>query len=227
LFPASGAVMGCNSFFESIFMSLTIKGLYPMRGGKRVSVVLSDRRRLSLTNGKVQALRLKVGEDVPPTLLSVLAERFTPEAARNTASRWCMMRPMFSFEVEKKLSEKGFSSDISHDVLEWLIRLGAIDDAETLRRFLSAGEAKGKGQKMLLQELIRRGMPRQDAEEALSDNASGSDEGALRLLTRRLKGSTDREDLRKAAAFLYRRGFDREKIAFLMKEYLQNRNEDS
>jgi len=207
-------------------MSLSVKALYPLRGGKRVSVVLSDNRRLSITCGKVQSLGLKVGEEAPSALLSILADHLTPEAARNTAARWCMMRPLFSFELEKKLLEKGFSRETTRETMDWMTRLGALDDAETLRRFIAAGEAKGKGQKMLLQELVRRGMNRQEAEDALSDSES-QDEGIFRLLSRRLKGSTDREDLRKAVAYLYRRGYNCEKVSSLMHRYLQNRNEDS
>ena len=126
-------------------------------------------------------------------------------------------------EMEKRLVNKGDSPETAHDTVMWLERIGAVNDAEYAAAIVRYYTNKGYGPSRIRDELYRRGIPRDlwdDAREC-ADNSDGGD-AAEEYIIKKLKGSTDKNDLRRAADALCRRGFNYEEARAAVNKYLES-----
>ena len=201
----------------------TVERILPCRGGKSVSVILSDGRKVRISRMRLGTLHLEPGKDAPATLLELLEKSLSPEKARDTAAR-IALRPVFSDEVRNKLIARGFSQENTEDAVSWLQRIGAVDDRETLALFLREAARRGKGRKAVRYELLRRGVDPDDLEGALA--SYDGEDAAFSLLKKKLGGLTDRDSLRRGAGLLYAKGFERDSISRILQRYLEEASED-
>ena len=82
--------------------------------------------------------------------------------------------------------------------------------------------AKGYGVGRIRSELYRRGIPRELWDDALQELPEQDDQIDT-LLRRRLRSDTpDRDELRRASDYLYRRGFGRDEIRAAIARYQDN-----
>jgi len=129
--------------------------------------------------------------------------------------------------MEKRLVEKGEPEEAAKETVKWLEDIGAINDASYAGSIVSHYSAKGYGDARIKDELYKRGIPREMWDDALSSiEESEADEAALRYLEKRLRGSTDKEDLRRVTNALCRRGFSYEEAGAAVKKYIQSVEEE-
>lgn len=72
-----------------------------------------------------------------------------------------------SFEVEKKLKEKGYEPDEIAEALEKLKELGFVDDKAFGRRYAEFALAKGRGLYRIKNELRKKGISSFDVEDIM------------------------------------------------------------
>ena len=123
-----------------------------------------------------------------------------------------------------KLTEKGASDEDAADVADWLCSVGVIDDQRYAGLVVRHYARKGYGPRRIREELLRRGIDRElwaDSLEELPD----TDETITRLLSVKLRGSTDRGDMERARNYLLRRGYSREEVRAALEHYLSENEE--
>ena len=123
-----------------------------------------------------------------------------------------------------KLTEKGASDEDAADVADWLCSVGVIDDQRYAGLVVRHYARKGYGPRRIREELFRRGIDRElwaDSLEELPD----TDETITRLLSGKLRGSTDRGDMERARNYLLRRGYSREEVRAALEHYLSENEE--
>ena len=123
-----------------------------------------------------------------------------------------------------KLTEKGASDEDAADVADWLCSVGVIDDQRYAGLVVRHYARKGYGPRRIREELFRRGIDRElwaDSLEELPD----TDETITRLLSVKLRGSTDRGDMERARNYLLRRGYSREEVRAALEHYLSENEE--
>lgn len=196
-----------------------VEKLLPVRGGKRVCVLLSDGQSLFLNRDRLSELGLEKGAEVSPALLPKFSLYHTPERARDYAAK-VAMRPIFAGEMRKKLLDKGFTPEVTQDTLDWLTRIGVLNDREVIKIHLREATRKGQGKRAILFDLCRRGVDRDLCEEALANLEIG--DAPLRLLQKKCKGQSDRETLQKGSTYLRARGFDRDEVQHIINQYLSS-----
>ena len=114
-------------------------------------------------------------------------------------------------ELATALKRRGFGEDVSAAALDRLEREGWLDDGRYAREYARArAEGCYKGRNLIRSELIRRGISRREADEAVraldpETERRAAVEAALKKWPA-LKGER-RERVRKLAQFLYRRGY--------------------
>lgn len=125
-----------------------------------------------------------------------------------------------------RLTEKGAAPEEAQEAADWLCSLGLLDDARYAGLVVRHYAGKGYGPRRIREELYRRGIPKPLWEPALEELPETADT-ALRLLRSRLRGGcAAQEDLRRAAAYLQRRGFSWEEIRTAVERY-QTETEDN
>lgn len=112
--------------------------------------------------------------------------------------------------IEELLLAKGYDRYIVERVILWLLERGLVNDAALADRLVERGNG-AKGKRALAQDLIRKGIPQQVAQQAVERITPEDEEKSIQALLPRLLrryGERDPRDARRLIAqALYRRGF--------------------
>lgn len=174
-------------------------------------VSLDGGEEIKTSLGAVTEMRLYTGRELDEEQLSRLKYLSDRDRARAKGLELISRRMLSVKELEQKLVQKGISEEAARDCALWLQENRFLDDeayASALARHYSA---KGYGALRLRHELSRRGVERElwdDAVEHMPENTDKID----KFIAARLKDSSDREQINKVSAALFRRGFSWEEI---------------
>lgn len=139
-----------------------------------------------------------------------LEERY--RKALDAAGKQLSYRALSARALRDRLLEKGHAGDAADYAVAWLLERRLLNDAELAAAMVRSYSRKGYGALRIRQELLRHGIEREQAEEALS-SFEPETERLTALLDKRLRGDvSDRREVEKAVAALQRRGFRWEEI---------------
>ena len=143
-------------------------------------------------------------------------------AALDAAARQLSYRALSASMLRDKLLDKGHDEQAAEYAVAWLLERGLLDDAAYAESVVRSCARKGYGELRIRQELARRGVARETAEEALQPFSP--DRAKLRaLLDKRLHGDvSDRREVATTVAALQRRGFSWPDIRAALAEYGQD-----
>jgi len=131
-------------------------------------------------------------------------------------------------EMFKRLTGKGETEEAASEAVRWLVELGYISDSDYATLIVRHYSSKGYGVTRIRDELYKRGIPRDLWEEKLDEvNEDALDDAALEFLMKKLRGSDDKDDLRRASDALVRRGFSFEDARAAVNMYLTKVRQDS
>lgn len=184
----------------------------------RLTVCLDGGEDIRTTLGVVTDMRLYNGLELDDAALDALRQASSRAIARERAMEYLSSRPMSCMELRSKLIEKGESEETADYCVQWLRDNGLIDDASYAAAVARHYSAKGYGEGRVRAELRRRGIDRE-----LWDDALGSmpqpDDKLDRFIASRLKDPSDRDQIRKIGAALYRRGYSWDEIRHALARY--------
>lgn len=181
-------------------------------------VSLDGGEEIKTSLGAVTELRLYTGRELDEEQLSRLKYLSERDRARAKGLELISRRMLSVKELEQKLVQKGISEEAAHDCALWLEENRFLDDeayASALARHYSA---KGYGAGRLKHELSRRGVERELWDEAIEQMPENTDK-IDRFIAARLKDSSDREQINKVSAALFRRGFTWEEIRQALRRF--------
>ena len=174
----------------------------------------------------VTDFHLRSGKELTAPELDALRAASERSRCRQRALRIIGARAMSVKELTDRLKEKGESPENAEDAAQWLLDMRLLDDAQYAAMCVRHYAAKGYGAGRIRSELYRRGIPRELWDDALQELPE-QDDRIDALLRRKLKSDTpDRAELRKAADYLYRRGFGRDEIHAALARYSELSEED-
>ncbi len=166
--------------------------------------------RVTLSN--VAELGLYAGLQLDDEGMQALRNRAARAHCRERAMRIIGARPMSEKELCDRLVQKGETPQNAEETVAWLVDLHLLNDAEYAAMCVRHYAAKGFGPGRIRNELYRRGVPRELWDEAMEELPEQNDE-IDRLLRKKLRRDVnDRDAVRKATDYLYRRGFKFEDI---------------
>ena len=191
-------------------MSVLISALH-QTSPERVTVALDDGSEIKATLGVVAELRLYAGRRLTEAELQTLRASAALALCKNRGLELLSYRPMSAKELRDKLTEKGEERAAAEAAVAWLCEHSFLDDARYAGMVVRHYAGKGYGAGRIRQELQRRGVPRELWDEALTE-LTESDDKLDRFIALRLKDPSDRAQVQKVSAALYRRGFSWEEI---------------
>ena len=178
---------------------------------EHVTVVLEDESEVKTTLGTVTELRLFAGRELSDRDMDILRRESKKALSREKALELVSQRQMSARELNKKLRDKGADEEAADYCVQWIIERGLLDEERYAAAIVRHYAAKGYGEGRVRQELMRRGVPRDLWDDALS--AMPEDTSRLdRLVASKLRDPDDRDAVRKLSASLYRRGYSGEEI---------------
>ena len=178
---------------------------------EHVTVVLEDESEVKTTLGTVTELRLFAGRELNDRDMDILRRESKKALSREKALEFVSQRQMSASELNKKLRDKGADEETADYCVQWILERGLLDEERYAAAVVRHYAAKGYGEGRVRQELMRRGVPRDLWDDALS--AMPEDTSRLdRLVASKLRDPGDRDAVRKLSASLYRRGYSGEEI---------------
>ena len=119
-------------------------------------------------------------------------------------------------EIRDKLLKKSQSKDEIDEVIEYLKEKRFIDDVRYAQNYLYFRLKRGYGKRRVVHELLNKGI----AEELIDSVLKTENEDAEEVFLKKLKLLEGKKNKRKKLFdFMYRRGFDSEKIIELLNKY--------
>lgn len=163
---------------------------------------------------------LFTGCELEPQDYDALKKTAEVTLAKARALRIIGHRQMSVKEMTNRLVQKGESVETALETSEWLIKIGAINDADYANTIVRHYAASSYGIGRIRDELYRRGIDKELWEEALRELPE-MDESIYRILSRKLKGSKpDKKELGRVTNGLYRRGFSWDEIKTAVDRYM-------
>lgn len=184
----------------------------------RVTVTLCGGEEIKTTLNVVTDLRLYAGRELDGEELKELRAASRSALARNRAMELLSRRPMSEKELIDKLIRKGEDEETAADCARWLRENGFLNDESYAAAVARHYAAKGYGPGRVRAELSRRGVDRElwdGALDQMPDNSGKLD----KFIAARLKDPTDRDQVRKVTAALYRRGHSWEDIRAALRRF--------
>lgn len=201
---------------------IKVTAMEQARRGEGMTLRFDDGSSLEASLSIVAEFRLFTGRELQDKEYSELKAAAGIRSAKKRAAAIIGTRQMSEHELKKRLKEKGTSEKDADDAADWLRDMGALDDSEYASLIARRYSGKCYGEAKIKDEFYKRGIPRDLWDEALSEYQTCED-GIDSFLSRKLRGSTDKKEFRKAADALYRRGFSWEEIKEALSRYEDGR----
>lgn len=131
-------------------------------------------------------------------------------------------------EVMQRFQQRGAETELSQSVVERLRAGGLLDDQEFARSWVeSRRRASPRGDRLLQQELVRKGVARPDIETALGSETDPSLLARTAAIKKARALATEPEPVfvRRLTDFLVRRGFDYDVVSTVVRELAMERLE--
>ena len=175
---------------------------------------------LRITGDTLLRFGLQVGMDLSAEDVVQLKEAERRCSIRSRGANIVSSRMVSKKELTDRLERRGATEQEAADTADWLEGLGALDDEAYAAAVARHYARMGYGKLRVRQELQRRGIDRALWDAALEE-LPDSAETIETLLQSRLRGRRpDRDEGRKLAAMLSRRGFTWQEIRPVLNRYL-------
>ena len=200
---------------------MVIQELKPSRHVEgRWLAVLEDGSILRVGEGEVVEFALYAGKELSEEETECLQDAAHRSGLKSKAIELLMRKPQSRKELGRKLREWEATDEEIEAICDRMEELGYLNEPEYAGRIVRHYAAKGFGERKIRDELYRRGVPRELWDEALEqieeeDNASAIDA----FLEKKLKGSHDPKDVKRASDALARRGFAWPEISDALRRY--------
>lgn len=185
---------------------------------ERYTVCFEDGTEIRSTLGAVSEYRVFKGRDLDSEKMEAFRRASVCSFMLEKSIEMLSRRSMSCKELQDKLVHKGVEKDIAEYCSSRLTEMGLIDEARYASSVARHYSGKGYGAGRVRAELSRRGIDRELWEEALSDMCSPN-EKIDRLIRTKVTDPSDREQIRKVSASLFRRGYSWEEIRAGIKRY--------
>jgi regulatory protein len=148
------------------------------------------------------------------------------EKTKKRALRILGSRNFSEQEMYRRLVSKGEPEENASETVRWLVELGYINDSDYATLIVRHYAAKGYGEARIKDELYKRGIPRDYWEEKLAGiSETEQNDAATLFLTKKLRGSNDKDDLRRASDALVRRGYSYDEAKAAVTGYLESQED--
>ena len=168
----------------------------------------------------LERLRLAVGGELSPELAARIGEEAAALGAYDRALNMLAFQARSARDLRRRLVQKGEDPARVDTAIERLVANGLLDDASFARQFARSRVAgQGASKRRLQQDLFKRGVGREVADEAIAEvlTDEGVDEGeVVERVARKKARSLAKLDAptrrRRLYAFLARRGYEADAI---------------
>lgn len=195
--------------------------LPPGQPGKPWTLTLEGGSSFRLPEGVVIDFALFQGKELEEDVLANLDQAAFTAGLREKAVSLLTGRLLSAGQLREKLLAKGGTEAQVEDIIQWVERIGLLNDEEYAKALVRHYQTKGYGIYKIKDELYRRQVPGEYWEEALA-GLEPPDDIIRRFLERKLTDPQDRKQVKKVSDALIRRGFTWSQVSAGMEAFLRD-----
>ena len=185
------------------------------------TVHFEDETEIKVSAAQIADFGIYSGRELDDDEYPELCASLELSSSKTQSLRILGSRNLSSGEVKKRLMNTGVSAGTAGETVEWLEDIGAVNDTEYAAMIARHYFSKGYGAARIRDELYKRGIPRELWEDALLVS-EGYEDAAQEFLEKKLRGSRDKNELRRVTDTLCRRGFSYSDACEAVRRYLEN-----
>jgi regulatory protein len=159
---------------------------------REYEIFLDDKPGIRVSEGTLASAGLFTGKTMDERALEKITQSDSRERAHQLAVNFISYRPRSSKEITDRLTRKGFSAELTIEVIDRLRELHLLNDLEFARMYVRDKlQGKPMGKAMLRRKLLEKGIAFQTSESVLKEYVTDEDEqnAARALAERKLKVS--------------------------------------
>jgi len=187
----------------------------------RILVKLDSGDLLRVTEEELLRFGLRPGMALEEGVLEELKASAKASSAKAAAADMIGSRALSKSELQKRLVKKGTDETEARAAADWLVDIGAVDDAAYAAAVVRDYGRRGYGPARVKEELRRRGVPRElwdEAMEELPDSAEILDA----LIQKKCRGElADPREIKRVSDGLLRRGFSWSQVRAALSRYAE------
>ncbi|MDO5445257.1 MAG: regulatory protein RecX [Eubacteriales bacterium] len=173
---------------------------------ERYRICFEDGSEIRSTLSAIAEMRVAKGKDFDDEQIEKLKSISFRSLTLEKAIELVSYRQMSAKELFDKLRHKGIDEETAEYCAVKLVEMGIIDEERYASSLAAHYSGKGYGAGKIRAEFSRRGIPRDLWDDALNDLPQ-SDDKLDHLIRSKLSDPSDRNQIRKVSASLYRRGY--------------------
>lgn len=185
----------------------------------RFRVYLDGQSAFILYKGELSRYQIEAEGDLDEEAYEEIIQKVLPKRAKARALHLLNDMGRTEAGLREKLKTGGYPDCVVEEAVAYVKSFGYVNDAEYARSFIEGRKAK-KSRRELYAALCRKGIAREEAEQALEEYYDGEDSrAAIEALLRKKKFSPDTADYvqkQKMAGYLMRKGFRYDEIRRVM-----------
>lgn len=185
----------------------------------RYKVCMEDGTHLILYKGEVRSYHLKEDMDLPEVLYKELYYEVLGKRVKKRAMALLEKQDRTEDGLRRKLMEGEYPQELVEDAVSYVKRYHYIDDRRYAENYVRYHQ-QGKSRLRLKQDLMRKGIDRQLADDVLEACYEQEDAEKIRQTLRKKQydpENTDRKEQQRIYAYLMRAGFRSDDILRAMK----------
>lgn len=188
---------------------------------ERYRICFEDGSEIRSTLSAIAEMRIAKGKDLDEDQLEKLKRISARSLTLERAVELLSYRQMSSKELRDKLRFKGIDEETAEYCCAKLTEMGLINEERYAAALAVHYSGKGYGTGRIRAELSRRGISRDLWEDTL-ENLPQSDQIIDKLVRSKLSDPSDRNQVRKVSASLYRRGYSWNEIRSALERCCKN-----
>jgi len=188
----------------------------------KLSVFIDGKFAFNISEKDYLSLNLYEKSEIDDKTIDYIRNTINFQEAKSRAVRYLTLRIRTEKEVRDKLKSEGYDNECIARVIDELKAIGYINNQLYAQKYVyDRSKLKPMSKRMLKLELLAKGIPEETADEVLAD-WKAEDADVARSLVKRKFGKYDMKDekiIRKAFMFLAHRGFNRDTIKEVLREF--------
>ena len=196
------------------------------RNKTRANIYLDGEFAFALEMLTVMKLGLKIGKDVDTETIKTAVFDSEVSVAFGKAVDYLARVMKTTKQLEDYLTKKGYAEDVVEKVIDKLKGYKYLDD-ETYAKLYAEQSKSHKGERRIKQELLNKGISRQQVEDQVQIDTQEQLDSAETLALKYLKNKDrDIKTMQKLQRFLLYRGFDFDVVNTIVRKYKSTSTDD-
>jgi regulatory protein len=188
----------------------------------RLSVFVDDEFAFSISEDDYLSLNLYEKSEIAEETIEYIKNTVNFNEAKARAVRYLSLQIRTEKEVRDKLESEGYNRECISRVIDELKAIGYINNELYAQKYVyDRSKLSPMSKRMMKLKLMSKGIPEETADEVLAD-WKAEDTDVARNLVRKKFGKYDLKDekiINKAYRFLAHRGFNRDTIREVLREF--------